>query len=56
MKYQSIDLTLVIDMFLLVLIGIGPKIALVPFLEVTNGMDDDTEACVYSRRSPFSSR
>jgi hypothetical protein len=31
MKYQSIDHTLVIDTFLLLLIGIGPKIALVPF-------------------------
>jgi MarC family membrane protein len=46
MKYQSIDLTLVIDTFLLLLIGIGPKIALVPFLEVTKGMDDDTKARV----------
>jgi small neutral amino acid transporter SnatA (MarC family) len=39
MDHTSIDLTLVIDTFLLLLIGIGPKIALVPFLEVTGEID-----------------
>jgi small neutral amino acid transporter SnatA (MarC family) len=35
-KYlESLDATFVIDTFLLLLIGIGPKIALVPFLSVT---------------------
>ena len=32
----------IVDTFLLLLIGIGPKIALVPFLEVTANMPDDT--------------
>jgi MarC family membrane protein len=40
------DVYVVIDLFLLLLIGIGPKIALVPFLEVTRGMDDRTRAGV----------
>jgi hypothetical protein len=30
---ESLDAAFVIDTFLLLLIGIGPKIALVPFLE-----------------------
>jgi hypothetical protein len=33
MKLESLNATFVIDTFLLLLIGIGPKIALVPFLE-----------------------
>ena len=37
---QSIDIVTVIDLFLLLLIGIGPKIALVPFLELTAKMDE----------------
>jgi small neutral amino acid transporter SnatA (MarC family) len=36
----------VIDTFLLLLIGVGPKIALVPFLEVTSEMDPATKARV----------
>ena len=39
MDHTSVDIYLVIDTFLLLLIGIGPKIALVPFLEVTATMD-----------------
>jgi small neutral amino acid transporter SnatA (MarC family) len=40
-KYlESLDATLVIDTFLLLLIGIGPKIALVPFLSVTADMPE----------------
>ena len=35
---ESLDAAFVIDTFLLLLIGIGPKIALVPFLSVTAGM------------------
>ncbi|HEY6311529.1 MAG TPA: MarC family protein [Streptosporangiaceae bacterium] len=39
MKYpESLDAAFVIDTFLLLLIGIGPKIALVPFLSVTADM------------------
>ena len=44
--FESIDAAVVIDTFLLLLIGIGPKIALVPFLEVTAGMDDATKGRV----------
>ena len=46
MDHTSIDIYLVIDTFLLLLIGIGPKIALVPFLEVSAAMDDATKAVV----------
>ena len=46
MDHTSIDIYLVIDTFLLLLIGIGPKIALVPFLEVTATMDGATKADV----------
>ena len=35
MELESLNATFVIDTFLLLLIGIGPKIALVPFLEAT---------------------
>jgi multiple antibiotic resistance protein len=37
---ESLDATFVIDTFLLLLIGIGPKIALVPFLEATADMPE----------------
>jgi small neutral amino acid transporter SnatA (MarC family) len=43
MDHTSIDFTLVIDTFLLLLIGVGPKIALVPFLEVTAAIDAPTK-------------
>jgi small neutral amino acid transporter SnatA (MarC family) len=43
MDHMSINLTLVIDTFLLLLIGVGPKIALVPFLEVTADFDASTK-------------
>ena len=46
MNHKSVDFYLVIDTFLLLLIGVGPKIALVPFLEVTSGMDARTKALV----------
>jgi multiple antibiotic resistance protein len=46
MKHTSIDIQLVIDTFLLLLIGIGPKIALVPFVEVTSDMDPVTKKLV----------
>ncbi len=43
MDSHSVNFTFVVDTFLLLLIGIGPKIALVPFLEATAGMDDATK-------------
>ena len=46
MNYTSIDFRLVIDTFLLLLIGVGPKIALVPFVEVTSDMDPATKKLV----------
>jgi small neutral amino acid transporter SnatA (MarC family) len=46
MDVKSIDVQVVADLFLLLLIGIGPKIALVPFLEATDGMDSATKALV----------
>jgi multiple antibiotic resistance protein len=45
-EYRSIDFYLVIDTFLLLLIGIGPKIALVPYVELTRGLDDATKGRV----------
>jgi len=41
--FDTIDFYLVFDLFLLLLIGMGPKIALVPFLESTQGMEADTQ-------------
>ncbi len=46
MDHTSVDFTLVIDTFLLLLIGVGPKIALVPFLEVTADIDPATKQSV----------
>lgn len=46
MNHTSVDIYLVIDTFLLLLIGVGPKIALVPFLEVTSEMAPATKALV----------
>jgi small neutral amino acid transporter SnatA (MarC family) len=43
MELESLNATFVIDMFLLLLIGIGPKIALVPFLEATREMPEATK-------------
>jgi MarC family membrane protein len=42
----SFDVYTIVDIFLLLLIGVGPKIALVPFVEVTAGMDPETKARV----------
>ncbi len=44
MNHPSVDFELVIDTFLLLSIGIGPKIALVPFLEVTAAIDSAKRA------------
>ena len=43
MDLESLNATFVIDTFLLLLIGIGPKIALVPFLEMTKQMPEATK-------------
>src|ERR1700730_6788548 len=43
MYLESLDATFVIDIFLLLLIGIGPKIALVPFLEATEELPEATK-------------
>ena len=43
MELESLNATFVIDTFLLLLIGIGPKIALVPFLEMTKQMPEATK-------------
>ena len=40
---ESLDAAFVIDTFLFLLIGVGPKIALVPFLEATRAMPDTTK-------------
>jgi multiple antibiotic resistance protein len=37
--FDNLDFYVVFDLFLLLLIGMGPKIALVPFLEATQGME-----------------
>src|ERR1700730_8050523 len=46
MELESLNATFVIDTFLLLLIGIGPKIALVPFLEATREMPQATHSRV----------
>jgi small neutral amino acid transporter SnatA (MarC family) len=46
MDTSSIDVYVILDIFLLLLIGVGPKIALVPFVEMTAGMDAGTKARV----------
>ncbi len=43
MDLGSFDFNQFFDLFLLLLIGMGPKIALVPFLETTQGMDAATQ-------------
>lgn len=42
-ELESLDAAFVIDTFLLLLIGIGPKIALVPFLDATANMPEATK-------------
>ena len=49
MNHTTIDAYLAIDTFLLLLIGVGPKIALVPFVEVTAEMDDTTKARIVTK-------
>jgi multiple antibiotic resistance protein len=46
MDFESVTAAMVIDTFLLLLIGVGPKIALVPFLDMTADMPQATRARV----------
>ena len=43
MDLETLNATFVVDTFLLLLIGVGPKIALVPFLEATKEMPEATK-------------
>lgn len=46
MDFAVIDLDLVLKVLLLLLIGMGPKIALVPFLEKTRNLDPQTQKAI----------
>jgi hypothetical protein len=54
-EFKSVDAAAVIDIFLLLLIGIGPKIALVPFLEATADMPSATKSRVVRKMRGSSS-
>jgi hypothetical protein len=43
MEQTTISATGVIDTFLVLLIGIGPKLALVPFLEITAPLEAEAK-------------
>jgi small neutral amino acid transporter SnatA (MarC family) len=49
MDIGSIDIWLILDVLLLLLIGMGPKVALVPFLDLTADMDKDVRKRVAGR-------
>jgi len=49
MNFAIIDLELVVKLLLLLLIGMGPKVALVPFLEKTKHLDAQTQRAVGRR-------
>ena len=49
MDLDNFDIYLIFDLFLLFLIGMGPKIALVPFLDLTKNMDVDTQKQVANK-------
>ena len=49
MDFSVIDTALVAKLLLLLLIGMGPKIALVPFLEKTKNFDAETQRAVGRR-------
>lgn len=49
MDFSVIDVDLVVTLLLLLLIGMGPKIALVPFLEKTKHFDAETQRAVGRR-------
>src|SRR5260221_8477747 len=46
MDFSVINVELVVKLLLLMLIGMGPKIALVPFLEKTKHFDAETQRAV----------
>ena len=48
-EMRTVDVERVVEIFLLLLIGIGPKIALVPFLELTADLPDATKRRVLKR-------
>jgi len=49
MGWENIDIYLIFDMFILLLIGMGPKIALVPFIDLTKDMESDIQRKVAQR-------
>ena len=49
MTLGEIDIWQILDIVLLLLIGMGPKVALVPFLDLTADMDSDTRKKVANR-------
>ena len=49
MGFGEIDWNEVFELFMLLLIGIGPKIALVPFVELTAAMDKQTQIAVANK-------
>ena len=49
MGFTEIDWNEVFELFMLLLIGIGPKIALVPFVELTAEMDKATQIAVANK-------
>ena len=49
MSFGNIDFYLIFDLFMLLLIGMGPKIALVPFIELTKDMDADIQLKVANK-------
>ena len=49
MNFSDFDFYIIFDLFVLLLIGMGPKIALVPFLDLTSDMDADTQKKVARR-------
>jgi small neutral amino acid transporter SnatA (MarC family) len=49
MSWENLDIFLVFEMFMLLLIGMGPKIALVPFIDLTKDMEIDMQRKVAQR-------
>jgi multiple antibiotic resistance protein len=49
MTLSGIDFWQILDILVLLLIGMGPKVALVPFLDLTADMDNDTRKRVANR-------
>jgi multiple antibiotic resistance protein len=49
MALAEFDIWQILDILVLLLIGMGPKVALVPFLDLTAGLDSDTRKAVAKR-------